>query len=311
MNALTGLRGVVPALLTPFRADYSIDEDQLRKHIREVSQVPGVTGIILNGHAGEVSALTEPEYLRVIEVAREETGDTFPILSGVIEDGTFAAAEKARKAKQAGADGVLLFPPNTFGGGGCTSPERPLNHVKTVAERAEVPLLVFQFSVRGSLGYSTETLVRMVEEVPQVIGFKEGSDDYWAFEQNVRALRKLDRQVSIFTTNNAWLFASLCLGGVDGIISGSGAVVADLHAALFQAIEELDLAKARAINDRIFPLTRVFYTSPMLDMHNRMKAALQMMGKLDSALVRPPLLPVGEEERQRIREALREGGLLE
>lgn len=310
MNKIAGLRGVVPAVLTPFREDLSIDEAQLRKHLREVSQVPGVTGLVLNGHAGEASALTEEEYLRVIRIAREVTGEGFPLISGVIEEGTFAAVSRAKAAKAAGADAILLFPPNTFGGGGCGTPERPIQFVKAVAEGADLPILVFQFSTRGSLGYTTETLVRMVEEIPQVVGFKEGSDDYWAFEQNVRALRALERPVSIFTTNNNWLFASLCLGGVDGIISGSGAVIADLHAQLFDAIERMDLAAARAVNDRIFPLTKVFYVPPLLDMHNRMKAALQMMGRLDNALVRPPLLPVGPEERARIRAALVEGGLL-
>lgn len=310
MNQLTGIRGIVPALLTPFKADYEVDEPQLRKHIRDVHAVKGVTGFILNGHAGEVSTLTEAEYLRVIEIAREETGDNFPLISGVINEGTTAAIETAKKAREAGADGILLFPPNTLGAGGCLTPERPLNHAKLVADGADMPMLLFEFSVHGPLGYTTETLVKCVEEIPQVVGVKEGSDDYGVFEQNVRALRKLDRQVSIFTTNNVWLFASLCLGGVDGIISGSGAVIADLQAQLFDAVEHFDLARARAINDRIFPLTQAFYTAPMLDMHNRMKAALQMMGVLDNAYVRPPLLAVKEEERKRIRKALIDGGLM-
>ncbi|HAM55807.1 MAG TPA: dihydrodipicolinate synthase family protein, partial [Candidatus Rokubacteria bacterium] len=85
---------------------------------------------------------------------------------------------------------------------------------------------------------------------------------------------------------------------------------ADLQAELFAACQKGDLDGARRLNDRLDPLVRVFYAPPFVDMHNRMKEALAILGRLPAAHVRPPLTPVSDEERHRIRLALRESGLL-
>jgi 4-hydroxy-tetrahydrodipicolinate synthase len=83
-----------------------------------------------------------------------------------------------------------------------------------------------------------------------------------------------------------------------------------LQAALFEAVQRNDLAAARALNDRIYPLARVFYAEPWADMHNRMKEALVLLGRLPRAVVRPPLVKLARPEIERIREALIESGLL-
>jgi 4-hydroxy-tetrahydrodipicolinate synthase len=88
-------------------------------------------------------------------------------------------------------------------------------------------------------------------------------------------------------------------------------VIADLQARLFRAVKGNDLAEARRLNDRIDPLARVFYADPAVDMHNRMKEALVLLGKLPRAVVRPPLVKIGPEEIERIRQALVAAGLLD
>jgi 4-hydroxy-tetrahydrodipicolinate synthase len=87
-------------------------------------------------------------------------------------------------------------------------------------------------------------------------------------------------------------------------------VVPDLQAALFRAVAANDLAAARALNDRIYPLARVFYSEPWSDMHNRMKEALVLLDRLPRAVVRPPLVKLPAAEIERIRAALAEAGLL-
>jgi 4-hydroxy-tetrahydrodipicolinate synthase len=98
--------------------------------------------------------------------------------------------------------------------------------------------------------------------------------------------------------------------GCAGLLSGSGSVIADFQARLFDAVRSDDMAVARALADRIFPLVSVFYSAPWIDMHNRMKEALVMLGKLPSAAVRPPLVKLDETELPRIRKALMQSGLL-
>jgi 4-hydroxy-tetrahydrodipicolinate synthase len=85
-----------------------------------------------------------------------------------------------------------------------------------------------------------------------------------------------------------------------------GSVVADLQSALFAAVQANDLARARALNDRLYPLASAFYADPFVDMHNRMKAALVLLGRIPSAAVRPPLVKVRPEEVERIQSALKE-----
>jgi 4-hydroxy-tetrahydrodipicolinate synthase len=98
--------------------------------------------------------------------------------------------------------------------------------------------------------------------------------------------------------------------GADGAISGMGSVAADLQVELLEACGKGDLDGARRVNDRLDPLVRVFYAPPFVDMHNRMKEALVLLGRIPAAHVRPPLTPVSAAEREAIRRALVESGLL-
>lgn len=303
------LRGVIPAHLSPFREDYVLDEEQLRQHIRDLIGVQGVNAVISNGHAGEVTALSNAEYIRVIEIAKEEAGSDFPIITGVVSETANAAVQRGKMAKAAGADALLLFPPNVFGSGGTLTSDMPYRFVSDVAEGVDLPIIVFQFSVESRMAYSTQTLVKLVEKIPSVVAIKEGSNDLQRYEENLRALRSCGRQVSILCTNNTKLLPSLAIGG-DGIISGSGSVISELLVQLWTAIEDNDLFKAREVYARIFPLMQVFYASPLLDMHNRMKVALQLLGRQKYAIPRPPLIPIAPQERKEIYKALMEAKLL-
>jgi len=113
----------------------------------------------------------------------------------------------------------------------------------------------------------------------------------------------------VLSTHSAWLLSSLVLG-CNGLLSGSGSVIPDLQAQLFHAVKANDLAEARRLNDRIYPLARVFYADPWSDMHNRMKEALVLLGRLPRAVVRPPLVKLSDPEIARIRAALVEADLL-
>jgi len=145
--------------------------------------------------------------------------------------------------------------------------------------------------------------------VPTIRAIKDWIGNPQHHEWHVRTLQSLPRRVSVLTTHSAWLLSSLVLG-CDGLLSGSGSVIADLQSALFRAIERNDLAEAREINDRIEPLARVFYSEPWVDMHNRMKEALVLLGRLPRAVVRPPLVKLEGAEIARIRQALIEARLL-
>jgi 4-hydroxy-tetrahydrodipicolinate synthase len=300
------LRGSLPASLCPFRPDLTIDEEAFAAHVRWLVDASAGGGVVCNGHAGEVASLTRQERRRVVEVAVREARGRAPVVAGVYTDSTAEAVELARDAEAAGADALLVFPPPVFGGGGNRTPDMALGFVQAVAGAVGIGIVVFQFPIAG-LGYPTDLLLRLVE-IPAVVGVKEGSDHLPTFERNLRAIKARRPEVAVLTTNNTMLFASAALGA-DGILSGSGSVVADLHHELFQAVEKGDLHAARRVNDRIWPLTQVFYGDPLVNMHNRMKVALEHLGRQPRAVVRPPLQPLGAEERARIVAAVRAAGL--
>jgi 4-hydroxy-tetrahydrodipicolinate synthase len=140
------------------------------------------------------------------------------------------------------------------------------------------------------------------------VAIKDWCADPVLHERQVRTLRSLPRPVAVLSTHSAWLLASL-VSGCEGVLSGAGSVVADLQVAMFEAVRRGDLAGARAVNERYLPLAQAFYAPPFLDMHNRMKAALVLLGRLPRAVVRPPLVALGRHEIERLEAAIRAAGL--
>lgn len=303
-------RGVIPANLLPFHPDLSIDEAAYRSHLRDLAAVSGVSAITTNAHASEVASLTRDEQRRIIAIALDEVGDRLPIVAGVYSDGTLEAARMARDWAAEGASALLVFPPVPFIAGVQFKPAMVYEHFARIADAAGLPLIAFQYPLRSNLGYTTEMLVELARRVPLVVAIKDWTQDIVVYERNLRALRELGRPFSVLTTYSQALLPALVLGA-DGLLSGHGSVVAPLHVALWEAVQAGDLSEAQRLAARLFVLTEVFYADPFLDMHNRMKAALVLMGRIPSAHVRPPLLAVDPAEQERIRSSLEQAGLLQ
>ena len=299
--------GVVPAVLLPFHDDFSIDEKSFRAHLRDVAAVRGLSAVTINAHSTEVASCSFDEQRRVLEIAQDESGARLPLVNGIWADGSLEAARLARMAQDGGASALLVFPPAPFALG--QSPAMAAEHFKTIAGASDLPIIAFQYPLATGQGYPRDTLIRIVEEVPTVRAIKDWCANVQQHEMHIRVLQSRARPVNVLTTHSSWLLSSLVLG-CNGLLSGSGSVIADLQSALFQAVQANDLAEARRVNDRIYPLARVFYREPWADMHNRMKEALVLLGRLPRAVVRPPLVKLAPAEIDDIRAALIEAGLL-
>ncbi len=147
----------------------------------------------------------------------------------------------------------------------------------------------------------------MIDQIPTLMAIKDWAGTPQQHEWHVRTLQNLSRPFNVLSTQSSWLMASLTFG-CKGLLSGSGSVIPDLQAQLFKAVQAGDLKAAQAINDRIYPLASIFYSQPWVDMHNRMKEALVLMGKMQRAVVRPPLVKIERAEIERIRQALVQAG---
>src|SRR6202158_798954 len=301
-------KGVIPAVLLPFENDLSIDETSFRKHLRDVAAVEGLSAITINAHSTEVASCSFEEQCRVLDITQDEIGARLPIVNGIWADGSVEAARLARMAAQGGASAFLVFPPAPLTLGPSTA--MALAHFQRIAAATALPLIVFQYPLATGQGYPQETLLRLCEQVPSIRAIKDWIGNVPHHDWHIRTLQNLARPVNVLTTHSSWLFASLVLGP-NGLLSGSGSVIADLQAKLFRAVQGNDLAEAKRLGDRIEPVARVFYADPFVDMHNRMKEALVLLGKLPRAVVRPPLVKIERAEIARIRQALIDAGLLD
>jgi 4-hydroxy-tetrahydrodipicolinate synthase len=303
-----GLRGVIPANLLPFNADLQIDEGNYRRHIRYLVNTEGVSGITTNAHASEVATLTLEEQQRSLNITLDEVAGEIPVICGIYEDGTNKAAEIAKMAEREGADCLLIFPSAVLDYGSQMRPEMAYGHYATIAEATNLPMIAFVYPTTSGLRIETDALSRICGEIDNVIAVKEWSNEIVAYERNYRALKALDKEISVLSSFSKALLASLCVGA-DGILSGHGSLIADLHVEIFDAVKRGDLAAARRVSDRIYPLVQVFYAEPFLDMHNRMKEALAILGRIDEAHIRPPLRRISDAEREEIRRVVTEAGL--
>ncbi len=301
-------RGVIPAALLPFHEDYGIDAAAYRDHLADLAAVRGIAAITVNAHASEVHALSLDEQRAVLDLAAAAIGDRVPLVYGVYADGSHRAAEIARIGAAGDAAALLVFPPQSMAMGGQLRPEMAVAHFKTIADASDLPIILFQYPLSGGLGYPFETLLEIFDAVPLVTAIKDWCNDPMLHERHVRIFQSLPRKVTVLSTHSAWLMSSLVMGSA-GLLSGAGSVIADLQVALFEAVQRRDLARAQAINDRIYPMVQAFYAPPFLDMHNRMKEALVLLGRLPRAVVRPPLMKLGEAEIERLRSAIAAAGL--
>jgi 4-hydroxy-tetrahydrodipicolinate synthase len=299
--------GVIPACVLPFFDDLSIDEASFRRHLSDVAGVQGITAITINAHATEVGSCSFEEQKRILEIAKDEIGAKTPLINGIYAEGSLEAARLAKAAHDGGASALLVFPPGPFTLG--QRPEMAIAHFKRIAEVTDLPLIVFQYPLQTQ-GYPLDTLLQLFKAVPTIRAIKDWTPQVPLHEKHIRVLQNLDKPINVLSTNSAFLLSSLVLG-CNGLLSGSGSIIADLQAKLWRAVQANDLAEARRVYDRISPTAAAFYSDPFVDMHNRMKEGLVMLGKLPRAVVRPPLAKLSQAEIERVRQALIAAGLLD
>lgn len=302
------LHGVTVATVLPFDEDLAIDWASFERLLEYCAHRPGIAAVFVNGHAGEAAALTPAERVEVIRRTRQWLGPRMPLLAGIVAYGTAEAVARAREAEEAGADVAVLFPfPQYAGGGGADAQAGP-RYVEAVRAAVEIPLSIFQYPLRSGAGFSTEVLCR-IAQIPGVIAVKEGSGDIGAYEDNWRALKAAAPQVAMLPSNFDWFLPQLAVGA-DGVLSGLASLLPELFIELWQATVAADLPALRRASDKLYPIERAIYgAAPLMDMHTRIKVALQHLGIISHALPRPPLMPVAPALAQRLRGVVDTAGL--
>ncbi len=303
--------GVFAATLCAFHEDESLDEAGLRAYIRELTAVPGLKGLVPNGHTGEIMSLREHERAEVTRIFAEEvakSGKPLKVISGVCGEGSLAAIDHARAARQAGADGILLMPPHHWLRFGRSSAEA-VGFIADVAEGADISIVVHQYPAWTKAGYTLKEMLEMVK-IPQVKCIKMGTRDMarwlWDYEQ----LKAANPEVAIITCHDEYLLPTLLEAG-DGALIGFAGFEPELMIELVQACLEGDLPRAKKAQQTVAPLARLIYNfgEPGCAAHQRMKAAKWLLGSFPSPVFRRPVRPLPEAEMQRLRDGLKAIGL--
>lgn len=296
----TDLRGVIPAIPTPFTADgRSVDEAALRRVTRHVLD-GGVHGIMTTGGTGEFPHLSRDERRQVQRVVAEETAGAVPIYAGTAACATWEAIALMEDAAAAGADAAILTPPFYFG----IPDEMLAGHFEDVARAGVLPVVVYNNPLYTGNALSP-ALIAALMEIDGVIGLKQSEDD---LGQLVEALRLADATGrSLCTGIDSQFYPALCIGA-RGIFSTAAAIVPGEIVRVYERQQAGDHAGALEQHERLQPLNRFLeydpgYVSPA-------KEALTMMG-ISCGPVRRPLPDFPEGERGALREALLALGALE
>jgi 4-hydroxy-tetrahydrodipicolinate synthase len=282
-------RGVITALVTPFRAG-RLDEEAYRRLIDwQIQQ--GVHGIVPCGTTGESATLSHEEHGRVIDIAVDEARGRVPVIAGTGSNSTAEAIQLTRHAKEAGADGALLITPYY----NKPTQEGLYRHYKAVADEAKFPIILYNVPGRTGVNLLPDTVARL-SETPEVVGIKEATGD---LKQVSDVLEKCGNRLSVLSGDDFTVLPLLALGGA-GVISVLSNVVPGLMRRLLDARTREPPPACRDLIAWLFSQPNPIPVNTML----------AMMG-----LVRPsfrlPYVPMSRAEREQGVAILRQIGLAE
>ena len=289
-------RGTGTALVTPFTSTGAIDEKALERFV-DFQIEEGINFLVPCGTTGENPALTVEEHLRVVEIVVKRANGRVPVLAGAGSNSTHKAIELALAVIDLGADGGLTITPYY----NKPSPDGLRRHFGMQAEAVEkkrtgFPMVMYNVPGRTGVNMTAETTLRIAREVPNVIGVKEASAN---MEQILEILRSRPKGFLVLSGDDAWTLPLLA-AGADGLVSVASNEVPRL---MRQLVDE----RSVEVLNRLLPL---LVGNFMESNPGPVKAALKMMGILDSDTVRPPLAPITEASRKKLEAILRECELL-
>jgi 4-hydroxy-tetrahydrodipicolinate synthase len=301
-------RGILPAMAIPFKNDYKIDAAGLEGLARWLASVPGITGLVTNGHTGEVGSLLPDERAEVTGIVAAAVKGRVRVVSGVCSEGTFEAVEHTRAAARAGADAILLMPCHMWLRFGVTE-QAVYEHFKAVGAEGGLDIIVHIYPAYTKVGYSTRLLGKLAT-IPQVKAFKMGQRDLGKYERDIRTVRAEAPHIGLLNCQDEFLFPTF-VHGVDGALVGCASLIPELIVELYEAMQADDLKRARQLNDRIWPVKEAVYGSgePSGDAHARLKEGMAIRGLVRSPLVRPPVLKPSSEDIVSVRAALEASGV--
>jgi 4-hydroxy-tetrahydrodipicolinate synthase len=291
------LRGVYPAIVTPFTADDRVDETAMAKVTDYVIE-GGVHAIMSTGGTGEFPHLDRQERKRATEIIVGQARGRVPIIAGTAGTSTREVIHLSQDAQEVGASAVILTPPYYF-----QLPAPALiEHFRLVARELDIPVVVYNNPLYTGNNLSPQNIAELSGH-PRIIGCKQSNAD---LGQLVEVLRLVPSTFSVNTGIDSQFYPALC-AGARGIFSTAASVIPRQMVEIYRLTMNGDHEAARALHMKVQVLNRFLeydpgYVAPC-------KEALEMLG-IRVGSPRSPMPGLTEEERAGVRAALKELSLL-
>ena len=296
-DAKDRLRGSIAPVVTPFREDGEVDYEALAGLV-EYQISNGSHGISVCGTTGEPSSLSLEEREKVMETAIRVAAGRVPVVPGTGSVNQKEALRLTRAAQEMGADAALVIVPYYV-----QPNQRALyEHFKKVANSVDIPVIIYNIPGRTATDMAPETMHRLQEDCPNIIGCKESSKDFVHANHIMQLCR---RGWLLYSGIELLCYPMLAIGGA-GYVSATANVAPREVAQLYELWKAGDVEGAIQMHYHLLPLNDVLFrdTNPV-----PMKAALGMMGRI-KPIVRPPLGQPTPELMEEIRKTLTSYGLL-
>ena len=289
------LKGAFTAIVTPFK-NGRLDEEAYRALIERQIE-GGIHGLVPCGTTGESPTLSHAEHKQVVEILIDQVKKRVPVIAGSGSNSTAESVELTKHAQAAGADFALMITPYY----NKPTQEGLFQHYKTVTDATKIPIVVYNVPGRTSVNLLPETMARLAA-IPNIVGLKDATGD---LKQGSKTLELCGDKITVLSGDDFTTFPLLCVGGMGAISVVSNVVPGDM-AGMCDAFFKGDLAEARKLHYKMWPLTEaMFYeTNPV-----PVNTAMKMLGKVTGE-VRQPLCPMSKANEDKLRQVMQKYGLI-
>ncbi|MDV2458721.1 dihydrodipicolinate synthase family protein [Elizabethkingia anophelis] len=293
MSTKLNWEGIYPAVLTPFTKDGEIDFDMFAKNT-EAQIKAGVHGIILAGTLGEASTLETEEKFELLKFAKAITDGRIPVILNLSENTTRSAVNYAKKAKELGADGLMLLPPMRYK----ADNREVVEYFKAVASATDLPILIYN----NPVDYGIHVTLDMFDELinyPTIQAVKESTRD---LANVTRMINRFGKRIKILGGVDTICLETLMLGA-DGLVAGLVDAFPNETMAMYNYVKAGEYDKAVAVYRWFMPLLELDI-HPKLIQYIKLAASAEGIG---NPYVRAPRLELHGEEADRINKIITDG----
>ena len=282
------LNGILLPTTTPFTVEEAVDLDSFRLNLDKWLETP-INGLVLLGSTGERVHLAEREYLRLIEVARDEVPKERALLVGAGQQSTVGTINEIRAAVEAGVDAVLVITPYFYRS--AITQQTLFSYYIAVADAAPVPVLLYSMPALTGIKIEPETVARLSEH-PNIIGVKDSSNDMVGFSETVRLCPP---EFAVMTGNGTVLLDALKVGATGGILA-VGCAVPEVCLEIFRSFNSGEVQRAEVLQATLTPFAAAVTTRFGI---GGLKAAMEFAG-YQGGSVRAPLQAPHKDHRAEI-----------